>query len=48
MEEMLDINKNNERIENKNIVNVKESEVIKIFSSPENPHAFAFENSKHN
>ena len=28
-----------------NIINVKASEIIKIFASPENRHSFAIENS---
>lgn len=38
-----EINLNNQ---NSNIIHVRASEIVKIFSSPENRHAFAVENSK--
>ena len=36
----------NDQFENENKVNVKASDIIKIFSSPVNRHSFAIENSK--
>ena len=48
MEELNIIGDINSQFENKNNINVKASEIIRIFSSPENRHAFAIENSKLN
>ena len=45
---MDDINVNNEinlNNQNSNIIHIKTSEIVKIFSFPENRHAFAVENS---
>ena len=36
----------NSQLKKERIVNVKANEIIKLFSSPENRHSFAVENSK--
>lgn len=36
----------NQQITNDKIINIRASEIMKIFGSPENRHAFAIENSK--
>ena len=46
MEAMNEQQIQNEQIRNNGDVNVKASSIIKLFSSPENRHAFAIENSK--
>lgn len=46
MEEINSIGRMDQQILNDNIINVRASDIIKIFASPENRHAFAIENSK--
>lgn len=46
MESKDNINIINDQILHDNLVNVKATDIIKIFSSPENRHTFAIENSK--
>ena len=46
MEEINFIGNINSQSLSENTVNVRASEIIKIFSSPENRHSFAIENSK--
>lgn len=46
MEEINKIEGINQQLSNERIVNIRASEIIKIFASPENRHAFAIENSK--
>jgi hypothetical protein len=48
MEELNIIGNIKSQFENENNINVRASEIIRIFSSPENRHAFAIENSKLN